>query len=81
MLSDRCLSALSVLSVTLLYCGQMVGWIKMPLGTMLGLGPAHTVLDGQPVPPPKRGIASPNFRPMSIVAKRLDGLEYHLIGS
>ena len=24
---------LSVLSVTLVYCGQTVGWIKMPLGT------------------------------------------------
>jgi len=79
MLLDCCLSALSVLSVTLLYCGQMVGWIKMPLGTMLRLGPAHTVLDGHPVPPSKRGTASPNFRPMSIVAKRLDGLEYHLV--
>jgi len=40
MLSDRCLSVLSVclsvclsvLSVTLVYCGQTVGWIKMKLG-------------------------------------------------
>jgi len=42
MLSDRCLSCLSV---TLVYCSQAVGWIKMPLG------PGHTVLDGNPVPP------------------------------
>jgi len=28
MLLDRCLSCLSVLSVTLVYCGQTVGWIK-----------------------------------------------------
>jgi len=37
MLSGRCLSVLSVclpvLSVTLVYCGQTVGWIKMKLGT------------------------------------------------
>jgi len=31
MLSDRCLTCLSVLSVTLGYCGQTVGWIKMKL--------------------------------------------------
>jgi len=39
-LSDRCLSVcLSVLSVTLVYCGQTAEWIKMPLGTEVGLGP------------------------------------------
>ena len=32
MLSDHCLSCLSI---TLVYCGQTVGWIKMPLGTVL----------------------------------------------
>ena len=31
---------LSVMSVTLLYCGQTVGWIKMKLGMEIGLGPA-----------------------------------------
>jgi len=25
-------AVLSVLSVTLVYCGQTVGWIRMPLG-------------------------------------------------
>jgi len=30
MLSDRCPLCLSVLSVTLVYCGQTVGWITMP---------------------------------------------------
>jgi len=77
MLSDRCLS---VLSVTLVYCGQTVGWIKMKLGMQVGLGPDHIVLDGDPAPTsPKRG-QSPlsNFRPMSIVAKRLDGSRWHL---
>jgi len=52
MLWDRCLSV--CLSVTLVYYGQTVGWIKMPLGTELGLGPDHTVLDGDPAPPPER---------------------------
>jgi len=39
------------LSVTLVYCGQMVGWIKMPLGTELGLDLGHIVLEGNPAPP------------------------------
>ena len=62
MLSDLCLS---VLSLTLVYCGQMVGWIKVKLGTVVGLGPGHKVLDGQMGTQllfPKRGTA-PNFRP------------------
>jgi len=50
-------------------CGQTAGWIKMPLGTKVGLGPGHIVLDGAQLPTPKRRGA-PNFRPMSIVAKR-----------
>jgi len=29
-------------------CGQNVGWIKIPLGTEVGLGPGHIVLDGDP---------------------------------
>jgi len=27
------------------YCGQMAGWTKMPLGTEVDLGPGHIVLD------------------------------------
>jgi len=118
MLSDRCpvLSVCAVLSVTLVYCGQTIGrikmklstqvglgrghivldgdpapasqrggrapkfsahvyygqtagWIKIPLGMEVGLGPGDIVLDGDPAPPEKGGTA-PNFRPMSIVAKR-----------
>ena len=53
---------LSVLSVTLVYCGQTVGWIKMKIGAEVGLGHGHIVLDGDPAPlPPKGGIASPTF--------------------
>jgi len=50
-------------------CGQTAGWIKMPLGTKVGLGPGRIVLHGDPAPSPKRGAAD-NFRPVSIVAKR-----------
>jgi len=32
-----------VLSVTLMHCGQTVGWIKMPLGVKVGFG--HIALD------------------------------------
>jgi len=60
------------------YCGQTAGCIKMPLGMEVGLGPGHFVLHGDPVPPKKRDTA-PNFRPMSIVAKQLDGSRCHLV--
>ena len=69
MLSDRCLyvcpfvlscPVLSCLSVTLVYCGQMVGWINIILRSQVGLGPGDTVLDGDPAPPPQRGTA-PQF--------------------
>jgi len=56
------MSVLSCLSVTMVYCGQTVGWIKVKLGVEVGLGPGHTLLDGDPVPPPqKRGHSSSNF--------------------
>jgi len=42
----------------------------MPLGMAVGLGPGDFVLDGNPAPPGGSGTAPPNFRPMSIVAKR-----------
>ena len=32
------------------YCGQTAGWIKMPLGTEVGLGPGDIVLDGTQLP-------------------------------
>ena len=47
--------------------------VKMPLGTEVRLGLRHIVLDEDPAPPPLKDTA-PNFGPMSIVAKRLDGL-------
>jgi len=48
------------LSVTLVYCGQTVGQIKMKLGTQVGLDPGHIVLGEDPVPPPLKGH-SPQF--------------------
>ena len=46
MLSGRCpvLSVISCLSVTLVYCGQTVGWNKMPLGTEVSLDLGDIVL-------------------------------------
>jgi len=42
------------------------------LGTKVGLGPGHIVLDGDPCSSPRKGHSSPrSFRPISIVAKRL----------
>jgi len=41
-------------------CGQMAGWIKMPLCMELGLGPGDFVLDGDPA-------RSLNFQPMFII--------------
>jgi len=37
----------------------MAGWIKMPLGTEVGLGPDDIVLDGDPAPLPKKGAEPP----------------------
>ena len=59
MISDRCHVCLFCLScpvcnVGSLHCGQKVGGIKMKLiGTQVGLGPGHTVLDGDSAPLPK----------------------------
>jgi len=59
MLSVRCPVCLSVLSVTLVYCGQTVGRIKMKLGMQVGLGTGHIVLGGDTAAPPQRGTAPP----------------------
>jgi len=72
------LSVSLVLSATLVYCGQMVGRIKMKLGTQVGLGLGHTVLDEDPDPPPQRGTA-PNFRPISVAAKWRHESRCHLV--
>ena len=45
-------------------------WIKMSLGTEVGLSLRDIVRRGPSSPPLK--CTAPNFRPMSVVAKRLD---------
>jgi len=48
-----------------IYCGQMAGWIEMPLGMEVDLGPGDFVLDGDPAPLAKKGTepCSPIFGP------------------
>ena len=64
---------------THVYCGQTVACIKMALGMDVGLGPGHIVLDGDPAPLSKNGAEALNFRPIFIVAKRLDASTSHLL--
>jgi len=53
-------------------CGQTAGLTKMLVGMEVGLDPGDFVLDGDPAPP-RHSPHTPNFWPISIVAKRLDG--------
>ena len=39
------------------YCGQTAAWIKMSLGTELGLGASDIVLDWDPAPTGRKGTA------------------------
>jgi len=41
--------------------GQTAGWIKMPLGTEVGLGTDDFVLDGDPAPLSKKTTALTQF--------------------
>jgi len=67
MLSDHCLSCLSV---------TLVQWIKIKLCMQVGLGPGHIVLDGDPAPPPQKGGTAPNFQPISVASKYIWFREY-----
>ena len=49
------------LSVTLVYCGQTVGWIRMPLGMVVVTSAQATLLDGDPAPPTERRTAAPHL--------------------
>jgi len=42
-------------------CGQMAGWIKMPLGMLVGLSPVDCVRWGPNSSLPKRGRSSPSI--------------------
>ena len=63
-----------------MYCGQTVGWIKMPLGVEVSLGTGHIVFDGDPAPSKGTQQPHPNFWPV-IVAKWLDVSRCHLVRS
>jgi len=66
------------LSVTLMYYGQTVGWIKMKLG--MEVGPGHLVLDEDRAPLSQKGQSPhPQFWPMSLVAKWLDESRCHFL--
>jgi len=45
-------------------CGQMAGWMKMPHGMKVGVGPNHTVRWGPAPPPKERGAQPPIFGPI-----------------
>ena len=67
------------LSVTLVYCGQMVTRIKLKLWHTGRPRPwPHCVRWGPSSPPPK-GAQTPNFRPISVVVKWLHGSRCHLV--
>jgi len=57
----HCPVCFSCLSVTMVYCGQTVGLIKMPLGTEVGLGQRDIVLDKDPAPPRKEAQQPSHF--------------------
>ena len=53
--------------------GQTSGWIEMPLGTMVGLGPGDIVLHGDPAAP-KKGLSPLIFGPCPLWP---NGCMYH----
>ena len=56
------LSCLSVCDrVTLVYCGQTAGRIKMKVGMQIGLGPGHIVLDEDRAPLSPKGHSPSQF--------------------
>ena len=57
----------------------MAGWIKMPLGTEVDLGPGDIVLDGNPARFQSGEAQHPQFGPL-VVAKRLHGSRCHGTG-
>ena len=54
----------------------MVGWIKMPLGTEVGLGPGDIVLDEDPAPPQKGAQQPPHYLVHIYCGKMVAHLSY-----
>ena len=63
LLRDHSPVFLPVLSVTLVYRGQTVGLIRMPLGVEVDLGPGRIVLDGTQLPQGKEHSSIPGVGP------------------
>jgi len=63
------------------YCGQTAGWIRMAHGMQVGGRPQPRRLCsmGTQLPQKRAHPLPPNFWPMSVVAKRLDGRRRHLV--
>ena len=81
-LSCPVLSCLSVLSVTLVYCGQTVGWIKMKLGMQVGLGLTtlcYMGSFGDTATPPQIGT-TPQFSAHICCGQMAGGIKCHLVG-
>jgi len=58
------------------YYGQMTGWIKIPPGMEVGLGPGGIMLDGDPAPPSRKGAQQPpHFWPTALACV-LTGLHF-----
>jgi len=57
-----------------IYCGQTAAWIKIPVGTEVGLSLRNIVFDVDSATPRKKGTPTlTQIWPTSIVAKWLDG--------
>jgi len=67
------------------YCGQTAAWIKMPLGTEVGLGPGDIVVDGDPAPPHQKGVGAPfsipDFRPHLTQCRLARGIPPYQVAS
>jgi len=62
------------------YCGPTAGWTKMVVSIDVGLSPVDVMLDGDPALLSKRERSPlPNFRPIYVVAKRLNASSCHLV--
>ena len=83
MLSVGCLSVSPVCDVGVLWPNGWTDHNETWHTGRPGLGPGHIVLDGNLAPPPHKGArgGSPNFQPITAVAKWLDGSRCDLVRS
>ena len=60
-------------------CGQMAGWIKMTLGTEVGLSPSDIVLHGDPATPLK--VHGPQFSAHVYCGQTAGWMKMHALGT